>query len=218
VTRYNLPPADDPASVESFLRVRRSQLDGGRPPMIRGTREAAERRSTQHDAERVMDLLRRMPPEEYATAADVGPEALEAAQYDWLRRHGLERGRVDAALGALRVDLDRRVHPPVDPAVTAGAAARAAFPERPLAAPAVAHLTAADRRGDARQRGRRAGRRPRSRPAVPGVARSAAREQGAGPPDSSPGTPGESIFQPNSGATTRRAIRRAPGGSGRRSW
>jgi hypothetical protein len=67
-----------------------------------------------------VDLLRRMPVEEYIPAADAGPEALEAAQYDWLRRHGLERGRVDAALGALRDDLNSRVHPPADPAVTAG--------------------------------------------------------------------------------------------------
>jgi hypothetical protein len=74
VTRYNLPPADDPSSIESFLRVRRSQLPGGRPP-IRGTREAAERRSAEHDAE-------------YVPAVDAGPEALKAAQYDWLRRHG----------------------------------------------------------------------------------------------------------------------------------
>jgi hypothetical protein len=119
VTRYNLPPADDPSSIESFLRVRRSQLPGGRPP-IRGTREAAERQSAEHDGERIVDLLRRMPVEEYIPAADAGPEALEAAQYDWLRRHGLERGRVDAALGALRDDLNSRVHPPADPAVTAG--------------------------------------------------------------------------------------------------
>jgi hypothetical protein len=119
VTRYNLPPADDPSSIESFLRVRRSQLPGGRPP-IRGTREAAERQSAEHDGERIVDLLRRMPVEEYIPAADAGPEALEAAQYDWLRRHGLERGRVDASLGALRDDLNRRVHPsPSDPAVTA---------------------------------------------------------------------------------------------------
>jgi hypothetical protein len=83
VTRYNLPPADDPSSIESFLRVRRSQLPGGRPP-IRGTREAAERRS----AERIVDLLHRMPVEEYVPAVDAGPEALKAAQYDWLRRHG----------------------------------------------------------------------------------------------------------------------------------
>jgi hypothetical protein len=109
VTRYNLPLADDPSSIESFLRVRRSQLPGGRPP-IRGTREAAERRSAEHDAERIVDLLRRMPPEEYATAADEGPKALEAAQYDWLRRHGLERRRVDAALGALRRSLTQQVH------------------------------------------------------------------------------------------------------------
>ena len=33
MTRYNLPPADDPSSIESFLRVRRSQLPGGRPPI-----------------------------------------------------------------------------------------------------------------------------------------------------------------------------------------
>ena len=96
MTRYNLPPADDPSSIESFLRVRRSQLPGGRPP-IRGTREEAERRSAEHDAERIVDLLRRMPVEEYVPAADAGPEALKAAQYDWLRRHGLERKRVRAA-------------------------------------------------------------------------------------------------------------------------
>jgi hypothetical protein len=87
VTRYNLPPADDPSSIESFLRVRRSQLPGGRPP-IRGTREAAERRSAEHDAERIVDLLHRMPVEEFVPAVDAGPEALKAAQYDWLRRHG----------------------------------------------------------------------------------------------------------------------------------
>ena len=119
MTRYNLPPADDPSSIESFLRVRRSQLPGGRPP-IRGTREAAERRSAEHDAERIVDLLHRMPVEEYVPAVDAGPEALKAAQYDWLRRHGLERKRVDVALGALRDDLNSRVHPPADPAVTAG--------------------------------------------------------------------------------------------------
>jgi hypothetical protein len=109
VTRYNLPPADDPASIESFLRLRRSQLPGGRPP-VRGTREAAERRSAEHDAERITDLLRRMPVEEYVPAADAGPEALEAAQYDWLRRHGFERRRVDAALEALRDNLTQQVH------------------------------------------------------------------------------------------------------------
>jgi hypothetical protein len=64
VTRYNLPLADDSSSIESFLRVRRSQLPGGRPP-IRGTREAAERRSAEHDAERIVDLLHRMPVEEF---------------------------------------------------------------------------------------------------------------------------------------------------------
>jgi hypothetical protein len=79
VTRYNLPPADDPSSIESFLRVRRSQLPGGRPP-IRGTREAAERRSAEHDAERIVDLLHRMPVEEYVPAVDAGSEALKAAQ------------------------------------------------------------------------------------------------------------------------------------------
>jgi hypothetical protein len=109
VTRYNLPPADDPASIESFLRLRRSQLPGGRPP-VRGTREEAERQSAEQDAERIVDLLRRMPVEEYVPAAEAGPEALEAAQYDWLRRHGLERGRVDAALGALRRSLTQQVH------------------------------------------------------------------------------------------------------------
>ena len=51
MTRYNLPPADDPSSIESFLRVRRSQLARGRP-QVRGTREAAERRSAEHPAAR----------------------------------------------------------------------------------------------------------------------------------------------------------------------
>ena len=152
MTRYILPPADDPSSIESFLRVRRSQLPGGRSP-IRGTREAAERQSAEHDGERIVDLLRRMPVEEYIPAADAGPEALEAAQYDWLRRHGLERGRVDASLGALRDDLNRRVHPsPSDPAVTAAGGApgrgRGTGPSTRARLPAaVAQLTAADREG-----------------------------------------------------------------------
>ena len=109
MTRYNLPPADDPASIESFLLLRRSQLPDGRPP-VRGTREEAERQSAEQDAERIVDLLRRIPVEEYVPTADAGPEALEAAQYDWLRRHGLERKRVDVALDALRTSLTQQVH------------------------------------------------------------------------------------------------------------
>jgi hypothetical protein len=162
VTRYNLPPADDPSSIESFLRLRRSQLPGGRPP-IRGTREAAERQSAEHDGERIVDLLRRMPVEEYIPAADAGPEALEAAQYDWLRRHGLERGRVDASLGALRDDLNRRVHPsPSDPAGRdgGGGSARARPGNRSLdpCPPPCRRRTAHRSRpgGEARQRRRRA--------------------------------------------------------------
>ena len=154
MTRYNLPPADDPSSIESFLRVRRSQLSGGRPP-IRGTREEAERRS----AERIVDLLRRMPVEEYVPAVDAGPEALKAAQYDWLRRHGLERKRVDVALGALRDDLNSRVHPPADPAVTAGGGPGGGqVPPQSRPSPAVAQLRS-DRLGvmwnvqEARRRG-----------------------------------------------------------------
>lgn len=94
-----------------------------------------------------------MPVEEYVPAADAGPEALEAAQYDWLRRHGQERGCIDAALSALRDDLDRRVHPSsvVDPAATTAGGAPGRGPAADPPAPArslavVASLTAADRR------------------------------------------------------------------------
>jgi hypothetical protein len=119
MTSLHILPADDPSSVESFLRARKSQLRQGHYE-VHGTWAAAERRSAEDDADRIMDLLRRMPVEEYIPAADAGPAELEAAQYRWLHRHGLERGRVDAALAAKREQLGRRVHPLTRPSVTAG--------------------------------------------------------------------------------------------------
>lgn len=117
MTRYNLPPADDPSSIESFLRVRRSQLPGGRPP-IRGTREAAERRSAEHDAERILDLLHRLPADLYLEGETNGNR--QEVRYRWLRHHGYERRRVDAALAAAWGQLARRVHVATDPITAAG--------------------------------------------------------------------------------------------------
>jgi hypothetical protein len=224
VTRYNLPPADDPSSIESFLRVRRSQLPGGRPP-IRGTREAAERRSAEHDAERIVDLLHRMPVEEYVPAVDAGPEALKAAQYDWLRRHGLERKRVDVALGALRDDLNSRVHPPADPAVTAGGGPGGGqVPPQSRPSPAVAQLRS-DRLGvmwnvqEARRRGLDPAALWPGQAGLPGRPVLSLPASGGWNPRV-PARPGRARGGnlASTGSTMSGGKRRAPGGRGRRRW
>jgi hypothetical protein len=69
VTRYNLPPADDPASMESLLRTRKSQLAAGR----RVERATA---TAEHDADELLRLMRTMPPDLRLTVAE--GEALTA--------------------------------------------------------------------------------------------------------------------------------------------
>jgi len=79
VTRYGLVPANDPASMESLLRARKSQL-------------AAERRverataTAEHDADELLRLMRTMPPDLRLTVAE--GEALTDRAYRYLRAHG----------------------------------------------------------------------------------------------------------------------------------
>ena len=78
MTRYNLPLADDPSSIESLLRTRKSQL-------------AAERRverataTAEHDADELLRLMRTMPPDLRLTVAE--GEALTDREYRYLRAH-----------------------------------------------------------------------------------------------------------------------------------
>ena len=158
MTRYNLPPADDPSSIESFLRVRRSQLPGGRPPIPghprggrtpqRRARRRADRGPAASHARRGVRPRRRRR----SGGAEGGPVRLVASAR-------LERKRVDVALGALRDDLNSRVHPPADPAVTAGGGPGGGqVPPQSRPSPAVAQLRS-DRLGvmwnvqEARRRG-----------------------------------------------------------------
>ncbi len=139
MTSIHMPPAGDPSSVESFLRVRKSQLVAGRY-VVRGTREEAERRSTEHDAERIMNALGRMPLER-RLEGDVNGN-LEEVQRRWLWEQGYERERVDAALAARRRQLagqvDRSPSPTSSEAVPVTAGAGGPFSGgRPLPPPSV---------------------------------------------------------------------------------
>jgi hypothetical protein len=67
VTRYGLVPADDPASMESLLRARKSQLAAGR----RAERATATATATaEHDADELLRLMRTMPPDLRLTVAE----------------------------------------------------------------------------------------------------------------------------------------------------
>jgi hypothetical protein len=67
VTRYGLVPADDPASMESLLRTRKSQLAAGR----RAERATATATATaEHDADELLRLMRTMPPDLRLTVAE----------------------------------------------------------------------------------------------------------------------------------------------------
>jgi hypothetical protein len=67
VTRYNLPLADDPSSIESLLRARKSQLAAGR----RAERATATATATaEHDADELLRLMRTMPPDLRLTVAE----------------------------------------------------------------------------------------------------------------------------------------------------
>ena len=79
MTRYNLPPADDPSSIESLLRTRKSQLAAGR----RAERATA---TATHDADELLRLMRTMPPDLRLTVAE--GEALTDRAYRHLRAHG----------------------------------------------------------------------------------------------------------------------------------
>jgi hypothetical protein len=161
MTSLQMLPADDPPSVESLLRVRKSQLLGGRA-IVRGSRKEAERRSAQDDGQRILDLLSKLPTEQYLEGKLNG--TLAEVQYAWLRRAGYTRNRVDTSLAALRDDLQRRVHPPTSTPVTAvaasssppagGGASSVAAAVAPSTVAAVASprsgRTLADRRGAAR--------------------------------------------------------------------
>ena len=63
MTRYGLVPADDPASMESLLRARKSQLAAGR----RVERATA---TAEHDADELLRLMRTMPPDLRLTVAE----------------------------------------------------------------------------------------------------------------------------------------------------
>lgn len=67
MTRYGLVPADDPASMESLLRTRKSQLAAGR----RAERATATATATaEHDADELLRLMRTMPPDLRLTVAE----------------------------------------------------------------------------------------------------------------------------------------------------
>jgi hypothetical protein len=67
VTRYGLVPADDPASMESLLRARKSHLAAGR----RAERATATATATaEHDADELLRLMRTMPPDLRLTVAE----------------------------------------------------------------------------------------------------------------------------------------------------
>jgi hypothetical protein len=67
VTRYGLVPADDPASMESLLRTRKSQLAAGR----RAERATATATATaEHDADELLRLMRTMPLDLRLTVAE----------------------------------------------------------------------------------------------------------------------------------------------------
>jgi hypothetical protein len=60
-------PADDPASMESRLRTRKSQLAAGR----RAERATATATATaEHDADELLRLMRTMPPDLRLTVAE----------------------------------------------------------------------------------------------------------------------------------------------------
>jgi hypothetical protein len=65
VTRYGLVPADDPASMESLLRARKSQLAAGRR-VERATATA----TAEYDADELLRLMRTMPPDLRLTVAE----------------------------------------------------------------------------------------------------------------------------------------------------
>jgi hypothetical protein len=65
VTRYGLVPADDPASMESLLRTRKSQLAAGR----RAERATATA-TAEHDADELLRLMRTMLPDLRLTVAE----------------------------------------------------------------------------------------------------------------------------------------------------
>ena len=67
MTFYGLVPADDPASMESLLRARKSQLAAGRrvePATATATATA------EHDADELLRLMRTMPPDLRLTVAE----------------------------------------------------------------------------------------------------------------------------------------------------
>jgi hypothetical protein len=69
VTRYGLVPADDPASMESLLRARKSHLAAGRRAE-RATATATATATAEHDADELLRLMRTMPPDLRLTVAE----------------------------------------------------------------------------------------------------------------------------------------------------
>jgi hypothetical protein len=117
MTSIHMPPASDPASVESFLRGR-----DGQPsypgPRKRAIRAAQERR---YDADRLLhDLasVRRSAEDPRVLASRLADGDDERAE---LRRMGWTDERYDRVVNEVQEDLRRRVHPPTNSSVTAGA-------------------------------------------------------------------------------------------------
>jgi hypothetical protein len=120
VTRYNLPPADDPSSIESLLRTRKSQLAAGR----RAERVTA---TADHDGDELLRLLRTMPPDLRLTVAP--GENLAHRGYRYLKAHGWKDEEIRAACA----EVMHPVRQPVltDSTVTAGAGVRGPTRSRP---------------------------------------------------------------------------------------
>jgi hypothetical protein len=124
VTRYNLPPADDPSSIESLLRTRKSQLAAGR----RAERVTA---TADHDGDELLRLLRTMPPDLRLTVAP--GENLAHRGYRYLKAHGWKDEEIRAACA----EVMHPVRQPVltDSTVTAGAGVRGPTRSRPPSLP-----------------------------------------------------------------------------------
>jgi hypothetical protein len=126
VTRYNMPPADDPSSLESFLRLRKNRLAVGPYRVLPEKRYDADR--LRRDLASVREAGR--DPRVLAARLADGADEREELR----RRYGWTDERIDGA----RDELQRHVHPPRTN-VTAGAGVSATR-SRPSSLPPIERL------------------------------------------------------------------------------
>jgi hypothetical protein len=219
MTSMHMLPASDPASVESFLRVRNSQL------LVGPFRVRPERRYDADRLRRDLASIREAGRDPRVLAARLADGADEREE---LRRLGWTNERLDRAAADLRDDLQRRVHSPAAAAVTAGGGALLSSVGALSTPPAVASgrqgRTARDLAGMAGNiaAARRAGLDPAKlwpgQAGLPGRPSPPKLVAAAGPERSIYGAPVPvaASSSPFGGRTASGPVRRAPGGRRRR--